>query len=130
MTDQEWLASTDPVRMLKFLRGRMSDRKLRLFAVACARLLEDRLPDDLRGAVDVGERLADGRASEEERLHFVSRLYDVVVEYGHQTGRNWFQDTPQPDISAHFAALKSVGRWKPDSNVADWPGWQNARLAI
>jgi hypothetical protein len=35
MTEQEWLACTDPTPMLDFLKFRASDRKLRLFGVAC-----------------------------------------------------------------------------------------------
>src|SRR5713226_3481693 len=37
MTEQEWLAYTDPAPMLEFLRGRATDRKLRLFGWACFR---------------------------------------------------------------------------------------------
>ncbi|HYT88659.1 MAG TPA: hypothetical protein VEL76_08120 [Gemmataceae bacterium] len=37
MTETEWLNSTDPGEMLKFLEGRTTSRKLRLFACGCCR---------------------------------------------------------------------------------------------
>ncbi|HEY7312366.1 MAG TPA: hypothetical protein VH643_23585 [Gemmataceae bacterium] len=67
MMEQEWLSGTDPTPMLKFLRGKASGRKRRLFAVACCRHLW-RLFTDLRirDAVETAELWADGRASPEE----------------------------------------------------------------
>ena len=37
MTEAEWLAGTDPRPMLEYVRGKVSDFKLRLFACACVR---------------------------------------------------------------------------------------------
>ena len=68
MTEAEWLACHEPDPMLVFLRGRATDRKLRLFAVGCCRSIWHLLPNEAaRALVEVAERFADGLASEEER---------------------------------------------------------------
>jgi hypothetical protein len=74
MTEQEWLKCDDPVRMLNALYGMhnlhgiATDRKLRLFAVACCRGIWRLIRDDSnRRAVEVAEQYADGVSSEEER---------------------------------------------------------------
>jgi hypothetical protein len=36
MTEAEWLNETDPRQMPDFVRGKVSESKLRLFAVACS----------------------------------------------------------------------------------------------
>jgi len=54
--------------MLRSLRGRVSERKLCLFACACLRRIGKLLPDDrCRRAVEVIERCADGLASGAEQ---------------------------------------------------------------
>ncbi len=69
MTEAEWQDCTDATVMLGFARRWSSDRKLRLFACALCRRLEGRYLDaEGRRAIDVVERLADGLATEEERL--------------------------------------------------------------
>src|SRR5262245_46873194 len=63
MTEAEWLACCDPTPMLEFLGDKASDRKFRLFAVACCRRLWRLLDDDARSALEVAERCAEGAVS-------------------------------------------------------------------
>jgi hypothetical protein len=84
MTEQDWLACTDPEPMLEFLRGKTTDRKQRLFACACCRhtgllldaewqrMVDNRHPSRAevewqkveatlaRRAVEMAEKFADG----------------------------------------------------------------------
>ena len=76
MTEQEWLACTDPAPMLEFLRVKASDRKLRLFGAACCRRVEYLLPTDrLRQLLTMIEQRADELVS--------SQTLDDVVRDEH-----------------------------------------------
>jgi hypothetical protein len=67
--EQGWLACTEPEPMLKFLRDKESDRKLRLFAAACCRRVAHVNTHPGAGpAVEAAEQFADGRIGELERL--------------------------------------------------------------
>ena len=61
MTEAEWLVCPAPLRMLEYLRGRASARKLRLFAYVCWHRLRHLLGDErLREFVRLLELHADG----------------------------------------------------------------------
>jgi hypothetical protein len=79
MDEAEWLACNDSRPMLEFLREKVSERKLRLFAVGCCRRSWQLLTHpDRRKAVEVGERYADGTASREECLAAQEAALDAI----------------------------------------------------
>jgi hypothetical protein len=68
VTEAEWLAGTETHPMVEVVRNSASERKLRLFAAACARRVWHLLVHEAcRKAVEVGERFADGLAGYQER---------------------------------------------------------------
>ena len=68
MIEADWLTCPDSRAMLDFLRGKASDRKQRLFACACCRLVWGSLLPRSQRAVEVAEKYADGLATEQD-LH-------------------------------------------------------------
>jgi hypothetical protein len=68
MTESDWLACQKPPQMLRMLdsRGKLSDRKARLFGVAVCRRIWHLLTDpSSRQAVELTERVLEGEVSQE-----------------------------------------------------------------
>lgn len=79
MTENDWLTCNDPAEMLKFLRGRITERKLRLFAIHTGRRWDEqnvRLQNrpEFRAALDLADRMAEDICPEVE----VSRVRDAL----------------------------------------------------
>jgi hypothetical protein len=83
MTEREWLVATKLKPMLDFLNGKVSERKLRLFACACCRRIWSLIQDfHCRRAVEVAEQYADGHVTARE-LFDASQAARLVVERQH-----------------------------------------------
>lgn len=70
MDEEFWNSCSDPIVMLDFLKGkeRASDRKLRLFALACGQRMGQPFDEQGRQAVQMVEKFADGLATRRELI--------------------------------------------------------------
>ena len=127
MTEAEWLACEDPMPMLRFLGGCVAERKLRLFAIACARLAWDHLTDDvMRGAIVAAERCADGEPWESELKQFCNAMYRLPVERSRATGANRFTLWTRDERAAYFTALKTTAAGCGLANLPSSVYWPEA----
>jgi hypothetical protein len=103
MTEQEWLACTDPQKMLDFLRGKASERKLRLFDCACCRLVWHLLEHaELKRAVESAEQFADGLI---DHATLVATGAAAVVAEGEVQQDTESEDSPAPLYASRAAAV-------------------------
>lgn len=119
MNAQTWSAATDPQAMLQFLRSTANERKLRLFACGCCRLIWDRLVhQESRDAVEAAERYADGQLAplEAQERRGVARLVSA------QLHRQNPDDPRQYLLLAPYDAL-SPNAFEAASTAAIDSGW-------
>jgi hypothetical protein len=109
VTEQEWLAGTDPPAMLTFLRGKASERSLRLFCCACCRQVSGGLSRARKNAVDIAERFADGQAG------WWKTFWGEFLALPPDT-RNWENRKGYPEkIAAHI----TIQHWKQKNPDGD-----------
>jgi hypothetical protein len=149
MTEAEWLSSTDPNPMLEFLRGKVSEPKLRLFAAACCRRISHLVADErLEKAIILSEQLADEDAVRQELEGVLAGLQEAANSYppyGAVFQAIWgFAMTARPDphhvlfwLGINFLANAVAWNADPGAEVPqddDWslpPSayWQESRMA-
>src|SRR5262249_45466078 len=128
MTEAEWLACTDPQKMLEFLRGQASDRKLRLFGCGCCRLVWEKVPNEDRAAVELAEMFADNHAVELELTSLQQRMqqdYSAVPEPS-RFGDGWASAYHVLSFPA-WGAADAAFRTAAISVWVDVPGFQTLR---
>lgn len=98
MTEEEWKVCDDPARMPEFVRGKVSDRKLRLFAVTCCRRLAGGVANPkVLYALDLAGRAADGADVPGKLRRAGADLRDAMAlqeqrfgEFGYIHDTEWF----------------------------------------
>jgi hypothetical protein len=111
MSESKWLACTDPTPMLEYLRGKVSDRKLRLFGCGCCRRLWGTFVPASWSAVEASEWYAD-RPKYATVLHEGSPLYGSKPDeeaVAATTGQAaLFMNGGKPDIKRMLSSLQSA----------------------
>jgi hypothetical protein len=147
MTEAEWLASTDPEAMLRFLLGeppprpggllawlgftrvpgpeapalgkQTSDRKLRLYACACCRRIGELLQDERsREALEVAELFADGLLGEEERQAAEAAAWDALGSILTDPALEAAQLLRRTDPTGMLLATGQVRHWRHAAQAA------------
>lgn len=91
MTEADWLNCRTPREMFPALQESVTERKARLYACGCVRVLWDRLPDERsRLAVAAAETFADGGISAGE----LADAYRAALTAYHERSRLHAEDSP------------------------------------
>jgi hypothetical protein len=131
MTEQEWLASTDPTPMLEFLRGKASDRKFRLFGVACSRRKWSSLSERQQQFLCGFERLAETQITDPMVLGALGDPLESAQETSDSVAREIAKEDEGPALAAERrqqAGLLLDIFGNPFRPVTIHPTWQTSNV--
>jgi hypothetical protein len=141
MTEPDWLYSNDPVALLNHLRGKVSDRKLRLFSISQADALPRERSEQQRWQQFrlVAEAFAETGCGRAER-HFerAGQQAFADIDYG-WTGFleghdiSWWRDFAGPTELEQWAGRDAAyfcSEQLPRDDGADHPAWEAASQII
>jgi hypothetical protein len=125
MTEAEWLACDHPKPMVRHVQKHLpSERKFRIFAAACCRRIEHRLPDDrCREALKTCEQYIEGLAGADELAVAYANAESAFIEFDDRNG--W--ETAASAISVACAAEDVpffAGQAAREAALLVWPRLQ------
>ncbi|MDY3553783.1 hypothetical protein R5W24_002897 [Gemmata sp. JC717] len=129
MTEAEWLAATNPTPMLIFLRAKASNRKLRLFSVACCCRIKQLIYSPWDKVLEAAEQFADGLIRPNELLatragadavHGETMAVEAAAASDHFPSKN-------ADDAAGYAS-EAVARIVAPGYPQNLIAWQTARM--
>jgi hypothetical protein len=109
MTESEWLACTNNWHLRRSIRERISDRKTKLFEVACCRRIWNLITHEAsRNAVEMAERFADGVADVAE-LERAFQAADAVAGTACADATAAFDAAPEgAEVHEFYAAAHAL----------------------
>lgn len=130
MDDAEWQSCGDPRPMLSAVCGRVSDRTLRVFAIACIRRVWHLLRDErARRAVEAAEQFVTGRISADELAAAKDAITDIPAPPKREPGEHgafgaaWYASGCYAWYAAWYGsrhAAEAVGEVAREAAVVDW----------
>jgi hypothetical protein len=112
--EQEWQTCRKPGYMLgTLLDGRVTDRKARLFACACCRMIWHHIDAQGRAAVELAEAFADGQVSDKQRAKAFAEM-----KAGPVSRDNHWQDTARQALEKRASKYESLVGQSTDWGLA------------
>jgi hypothetical protein len=128
MTEVEWLEGVDSYTMLHWVNGRLSERRLRLFACACCRTLQDPItPERMQEVIGVAERYADGLARGDERKaawRWASEAASEAGELAWEVAGGWGEALRAHALATDIATIALAPPGEVGKAIAAVPSWR------